>query len=593
MCPRFTAYNYRALARLRPGVTVEQAQANLNTIGAQLAAAHSGSNAGKTFVAVPLRDQLVGPVRSTLYLLLSAVLLVLLIACANVSNMLLARSTVRAKEMAIRAALGATRARLVRQLVLESGVLGAGGAVVGIAVAWCGTRLLVHFAPASLPRVDDIHVDSAVLGFAMLLGAISALFFGVLPALRTSRTEFSARGTLRGGSHWLRNSLVISEIALSLVLAMGAGLFFRSFLSLNAADLGFRPEHLLVMYAHAPAETLNDHVNVSRSFDRDLLPQLAALPGVESAAAVMGLPAGNYGSNGLYFRTDRPKPAKPPEANWSLSSPNYFATMLMPLLRGRDFGAHDEFGSAGVAIVSESMARQGFPGEDPVGRQITCGLDRWTMQPMTIVGVVGDVRQSSPGAPPVPTLYMPLAQHPFHANEVQVIVRTVGDPAALTPSVISSAHRVDAEMALRFTTLDAMVSDSISAPRFRTFLAATFAALALLLAMAGIYGVMSYVVTQRTAELGLRMALGAASGDVLRLVMGRAVLLCLAGLAAGSVLAALASHGMESMLFGLKPTDPATWCMVLASVALISLLAAAGPAWRASRIDPMVALREE
>jgi predicted permease len=422
---------------------------------------------------------------------------------------------------------------------------------------------------------------------------VSALIFGVLPALHTSRVQTSSRGVLSGGSHTLRNALVISEIALSLVLAMGAGLLFRSFLALNAADLGFYPDRMLVIYAHAPAKGLDENVAASQAFSQQLLPQLSALPGVTSAAAVMGLPTGTYGSNGSYWIVGQPKPRKAPESIWALSSPNYFATLGVPLLRGRDFSLHDSFESGGVAIISEALARQSFPNVDPIGRQLICGLDKWTGQPMTIVGVVGDVRQNSPGSPPEPTLYMPLEQHPFRANEVQVILRTAGPPAALTSAARDVAHRVNPEMALRFTTLDAMVSDSISAPRFRTFLGGVFAVLAVLLAMAGVYGVMSYVVTQRTAELGLRMALGAASSDVLRLVLARAAVLALAGLGLGSLLAAFTSRLIAAMLFGLKPSDPATWAMVVAAVAAIALLAAAGPAWRASRIDPMVALRTE
>jgi predicted permease len=588
-----TAYNYRGLARLRSGVRREQAQADLDTISARLASAYPASNSGKTFVAVPLRDQLTGSVRPTLYALLGAVLLVLLIACANVSHLLLARATVRAREMAIRAALGATRARIVRQLLTESALLAMGGALAGIGFAWFGTKALVYFAPPDLPRMADIHVDYAVLAFALSLAILSVVLFGVLPALQASRIEGSSRGVLRGGSHILRNSLVIAEVALSLVLAMGAGLLFRSFLALNAADLGFRPDRMIVMYAHAPAKTLAENVDVSRAFSQRLLPQLAALPGAESSAAIMGLPAGNYGSNGSYRIVGRPTPAKAPEANWALSSPNYFATMRIPLLRGRDFGAHDLFDSPGVAIVSESLARQSFPGQDAVGHQLICGLDKWTGTPMTIVGVVGDVRQSSPGTPPQPTLYMPLEQHPFRANEVQVIVRTSVPPDSLMPAVRDVARQLNPEMAIRFTTLDAMISDSLSAPRFRTFLSSVFAVLALLLAMAGVYGVMSYVVTQRTAELGLRVALGAQSGDVVRLVLGRAALLVAGGLAVGGILAALMTRVIAGFLFELKPGDPATWGEVFGVVAAIALLAAAGPAWRASRIDPMIALREE
>jgi putative ABC transport system permease protein len=420
-----TAFNYRAVARLKPGISLEQAQANLDNIAAALAAAYPKSNDGRRLLAVPLREQLTGPVRSTLYLLLGAVLLVLLIACANVSNLLLARATVRTREIAVRAALGASRARIVRMLIVESLTLAVLAGVLGVALAWWGTLALVHFAPPNLPRVDDIHVDYAVLAFAMGLSMLSAIVFGVLPALQASRVEFSARGVLRGGSHTLRNTLVVAEIALSFVLATGAGLFFRSFLALNAVDMGFQSDNILVMYAHAPAKELNQYVDVGRSIIEKLLPAVARLPGVQSTAAVMGLPTGQYGSNGSYAVVGKHifgEGQKLPESIWALSSPNYFAAMRIPLLRGRDFTPLDRYDAPGVIIVSDSVARQIFAGEDAIGRRIVCGFDQVTMKPMTIVGVVGDVRQDSPGAVPEPTLYMPLEQHPYYSNEVQVIV---------------------------------------------------------------------------------------------------------------------------------------------------------------------------
>jgi putative ABC transport system permease protein len=591
-----TAYNYRAVAKLKAGVSLDQARANLNNIGAQLALAFPKSNDGKTFVPVSLREQLTGSVQSMLYLLLGAVLLVLLIACANVSNLLLARATVRAREISVRAALGASRSVIVRMLVIESITLATLGGILGIVLASWGTRALLRFAPPNLPRADEIHLDYAVLAFAMGLSLLSALVFGVLPAMQASRVEFSSRGVLRGGSHRLRNSLVVAEIALSFVLATGAGLFFRSFLALNAVDMGFRQDNVLVMYAHAPAKELNEYVNVAHSFVDKLLPSLSAMPGVQATAAVMGLPTGQYGSNGSYAVAGKQvlgEGEKLPESNWSLSSPNYFAAMHIPLLRGRDFTPQDQYGTPGVVIVSESAARQSLPGEDPIGRQLICGLDAVTAKPMTIVGVVGDVRQDSPGSPPQPTLYMPMEQHPYHSNELQVIVRTGSAAAAMTAAVRKAAHDLNPEMAVKFTTMEEMVSDSIAAPRFRTFLASTFALLALLLAMAGIYGVMSYVVTQRRSELGLRMALGAGRGDVIGLVLSRASLLAVIGLAIGGGLSLAVSRLIGSMLFGLKATDPATYAMVLISVGGIAILAAAGPAWRASRIDPIVALRED
>jgi putative ABC transport system permease protein len=579
-----TAYNYRVLARLKPGVSPEQAQANLTSMATQI------SDGQKNFLVTPLRDQLVRPVRQTLYLLLGAVFLVLLIACANVSNLLLARSTVRAKEIAVRAALGASRPRLMRQLLLESGILALLGGLGGVVLAWWGTRTLLHFAPANLPRTTEIGMNLPVLTFAFGIALLSAVLFGVLPALQTSRSEFSGRGVLKSGSHRLRNSLVIAEIALSFVLATGAGLFFRSFLALNSVEMGFQANRMLVMYAHAPAKTLAEHTEVSRKLDDELLPSISRLPGVESASAVMGLPTGVYGSNGRFEVAGIPNKG---EANFSLSSPHYFTTLRIPLLLGRDFTARDNPDSPGVAIVSQSLVRQMFHGQNPLGRQLTNGLDQITMKPMTIVGVVGDVRQNTPGATPDPTIYMPLRQHPFRANEVQVIVRTSGPPSAQTSAVRSLAQTFSPTMALKFTTLDDMVADSVSAPRFQTFLATTFGALALLLAMAGIYGVMSYMVSQRTQELGLRMALGAATSDVIRLVMSKAAILVGLGLCVGTALSLASSRLIGTLLFGLTATDPATYLLVFVAVGAIAALAAAGPAWRAARIDPMVALRDE
>ena len=591
-----TSYNYKAVARLAPGVALAQAQANLDAIAAQLASAYPKENGQKGFLAVRLREQLTGPVQSTLYMLLGAVLLVLLIACANVSNLLLARATVRGREIGVRTALGASRLRIVRMLLSESITLALFGGMLGIALAIWGTKALVHFAPANLPRVEDIRVDATVLAFATGISMISAVLFGVLPALHASKTQLSARGVLRGGSHTLRNSLVVAEIALSFVLATGAGLFFRSFLALNAVDLGFRSENVLVMYAHTPAKGLQQHVDVGRAFVDRILPQLAQLPGVTSAAAVMGLPAGTYGSNGSYAVTGKHvfgPGQKLPESLWALNTPNYFSTLKIPLVRGRDFTPLDRYDAQPVVIINQKVARDVFAGEDPIGHQIVCGLDATSMKAMTIVGVAGDVHESSPGADAEPMLYMPIEQHPFFANELQVIVRTAGAPTAMATAVRQTAYRLNPDMAVKFTTLDTRISDSIAAPRFRTFLAGIFAVLALVLAMAGIYGVMNYIVTQRTSELGLRMALGARGSDVMGLVLSRAGILAAVGLAIGAGLSLALSRVLTGMLFGLKATDPSTYVLVLFCVASIALIAAAGPAWRASRIDPMTALREE
>lgn len=590
-----TAFNYRALARLRAGVTAAQAQADLDRISAALAAANPKTNRGRRIEAVPLREQLTGPVESMLYLLLGAVLLVLLIACANVSNLLLARATAREREMAVRAALGASRARIAAMLAGESAVLAVGAAVVGIALAWWGVGTLAHFAPPDLPRAEEIRIDPAVLAFAVGLAGVSAMVFGTLPALHASRAAWSARGVV-AGSHRVRNALVVAEIALSFVLAAGAGLFFRSFAALHAADMGFRADHILVMYAHAPATTLAENVAVGRDWDAKLLPALRRLPGVRAAAAVMGLPTGRYGSNGSYAVVGKHvfgAGQKLPEANWSLTTPGYFGTMGIPLLRGRDFTVEDRYGATGAVIVSGRVAREVFGGEDPVGRQIVCGLDQVSMKPMTVVGVVGDVRQGSPGTAPEPTLYMPLEQHPFYANEVQVVVRGAVPAGELAGAVRETARGMNPEMAVKLTTMEDMIANSIAAPRFRTFLSGTFAALALVLAMGGIYGVMNYMVTQRTGEIGVRVALGAGARDVMGLVLGRAAGLAAAGLAIGAGLSLAASRWLASMLFGVQATDAATYAAVLGAVAAVAMAAAAVPAWRAARIDPVEALRRE
>jgi predicted permease len=391
----------------------------------------------------------------------------------------------------------------------------------------------------------------------------------------------------------LRNALVVVQVALSFALAIGAGLLFRSFLALNSVDLGYRTQGMLVMYAHDPAHTLDDYLRAWR-FLENAVEQIKQIPGVSSAATAMGVPTGQYGSNGGYvvdgqeFSQDINRLA---QANFTLSGPGYFSTMGIPLRRGRDFNSGDTYDRAHVAIISESLARQSFAGQDPIGHTIQCGFDSnaW----MTVVGVVAEVRQDSPADLPRPTLYMPVMQHPFYANELQVAMRTAVSPASLIDPVRSKMRSLNPQVATKFTTMEAMVSDSIATPRLRTMLAGLFAGLAILLAMAGMYGVMSYLTTQRIPEFGVRMALGASPRNVLALVLGRAAQMTALGVAAGLALAFSATRVMNTMLFGLKGTDAITYAGVLLAVTPIVVLAAAVPAWRASRVDPVVALRNE
>src|SRR5262245_23369796 len=598
-----TAYNYRTVAKLGDGVSVEAVNARLATLAAQLAAAYPNSNANKSFTASPLRDQLVAPVRTTLLVLMGAVGLVLLIACANVANLMLARATARSREMAVRAALGGTRWQIVRQLLAESLVLAFAAGVLGIVIASVSTDLLLlrgsHAVP--LPRLADVAIDWRVLIFAIGLCVASSVGFGLAPAFQASRVDLSdalkqggARGVLGGPSGSLRSALVVAQIASSFVLVIGAGLLFRSFLALASVQLGFRTDALLVMYAHAPARSEADYARVVQ-FERELFDRIRGLPGVESVAGAMGLPTGQYGSNGGYVLegqgTMQNHPRDLPQADFSLSSPGYFPTMGIPLVRGRDFTDSDRAGSMPVAIVSEALARQSLPNQDPIGRRLQCGLDAEGMQWMTIVGVVGNVRQDSPTSAMSPALYMPLAQHPYRANEVQVAIRTAVDSLSLTGAVQQIVREMNPDVATKFTTLDAMVSDSVAAPRFRMTLATTFASLALLLAIMGVYAVMSYVTAQRTSEFAIRSALGASAGAILRLVLHDAARLAAVGVVAGATLAVAASRVLATLLFGLTGTDALTYATVFAIVLPLVLLAAVLPALRAAAVDPITALR--
>jgi predicted permease len=395
------------------------------------------------------------------------------------------------------------------------------------------------------------------------------------------------------GTH-LRNLLVVGEIAVSFTLAIGAGLLLRSFIGLTKVELGYRPQSVLVMQAHRPATGLQEYVRVARFFSR-IGAELGAVPGVTAVAAAMGLPTGQYGSNGSFVVEGQDAShgwQGAPHAGFRLASPGYFAALGVPLVSGRDFNEADAYDAPFVAIVSRALARRTFPGEDPIGKRVRCGLDApdtW----MTIVGIVGDMRQDSPEAEPASDLYMPLAQHPYHANEVEIVVRTSVPPGSVAPALRQAMSRVAPTTAVRFSTLDDMVLASIGTQRFRTWLITLFAGLALVLAMAGVYGVMAYVTAQRTAEFGVRMALGAGRLAVFGLVIGRATRLAGAGLALGLALSLAEGRLVRQMLFGLRPFDAATYAAVVAVLGVVVFAAAAVPAWQASRVDPLSALRQE
>jgi len=594
-----SAHNYPIVARRRADVSQQTLEAAMATLSRQLATTYKDTNADKTLIAVPLQERTVGSMRSTLYLLFGAVALLFLIACANVANLLLARASVRTREIALRAALGADRWRILRQLVVESLLLAGLGGALGLVVAYWGTSALIRLAPVSLPRLGEVAVDRGVLVFAALASIAASLTFGLVPAwhaarvdVREAMAEGGSRGTVGGGSARLRTGLAIAEIGLAVVLAIGGGVLFRSFMALSHVALGYRTSDLLIVQANLPSS--DDVPSQVRVVDRlgRLLPALRTLPGVRGVAAGFGLPMSIVGSNGSYaiegMHTFAPG-QKLPYANFRLTTPEFFKTLGIPIVRGRDFTALDRYDSPFVVIVSEALVRELFPNQDPLGRRVQCGLDSTNY--MTIVGVVADIRDG-PGTPPAHELYMPVTQHPGPGSMQEIVVRTEVAPASLVETVHAAIDRLDPEVATKLTTYESRSSQAVATPRFRAWLVGAFAALALLLAVAGIYGLMTYLTAQRTPELGVRMALGAGPSIVMRLVLGRAAVIGGIGLATGVLLSLLSSRVLTTMVFGLSAVDWTTYMLVGGAVLVVTLLAALVPAWRASRIDPLTVLRQ-
>jgi putative ABC transport system permease protein len=596
-----TAGNYRAVALLKPGVTPAAARAFLASVGARLQRAFPATHKEKSFTATPLLDLLVERSRTTLWLLMGSTGLVLLVACVNVANLLLARATSRSREMALRAAIGASRGRLVAQLFVESALLALAGGAVGLVFAFAGVHALIRLAPPNLPRLNEIHVDVTALLFNLFVSLGAAGLFGLWPAMRAARIDLhdalkqgGARGVLGGGrGEWVRGALVSAEVALALVLTLGAGLLFRSFLTLNAVDLGYHTEGRLVLTASIPAKTEAQHLEAGATFER-IFAALRALPGVTAAAGVMGLPDGPYGSDGLYavegmHEFSPTQFYRLPHAGFRLTSPGYFEAMGVPLIAGRDFNQRDLYESEPVAMVSRSLARQVFEGRSPLGRRLKCGLDNRDVW-MRVVGVVGDMRNENPAIPPGPEIYMPYRQHPYDANDLHIVVRASSNISAATRRTIA---QIDPAIPLKVSTLDQFRSDAVALPRFRTLLLIVFAIVAGALASAGVYGVMSYVAAQRHTEMGVRVALGATSGDVVSILVGNGARMAAIGLGCGLAMAIVAGRLITSMLYGIRPQDPLTIAGAVLLLSGAALVAALIPALRVARVDPARALREE
>ena len=595
-----TAYNYHAVGKLKPGVSLDSAEAELAAISGRMAAANPASNQNKTIVVRPLRDQIVGRVRPVLLLLLASVGVVLLIVCVNVALLQLARATQQARQTAVRTALGATRFRIVRQIAAQAILLAVAGCALGVVLAVPAVRLLVQFAPEDLPRTTDIHLDLLVVVVSFAASLLTILLASVVPAWQASRVDpaealkqDTSRGLASRHSSAVRNTLVVAEIALTFTLTVGAALLVHMLMRFAAADLGYATDNVLVVYAHAPAGSEKEAIAKTHTLE-SAVAQIAAIPGVERASQVMGLPTGQYGSNGGYVvvgKGDWSQHTNLPQADFSLSGPDYFKTLDIPLVRGRDFDAHDQYSSPFVAIISQSLAEQSFRGENPLGKQIMCGLD--SPEPMTIVGVVGDVRQDSPAVPPRPALYMPLTQHPFRANEVEIIARTHVPPASLIEPVRTKLQGLDPSIATKFTTLDQSVGESIATQRFRSGLLLGFALLALTLAALGVYGVMAYAVAQRRVDIGIRIALGAEKWQVVRMILQGALRLAITGVVTGLILSVVLARVMGSLLAGVVTADAVSYAVAIVVLLGVATVAAYIPARRAAAIDPIQALRSE
>ena len=593
---------HRALARLKPDVPLEQAQAEMDTIARRLAQARPASAPGSGVSLISLQEQIVGGTRSLLFIFLGAVGFVLVIACANVTNLLLVRAAARRKEIQIRVALGAGRARIARHLLTESLLLAAVGGVLGLFLAVWGLGLLIALMPPNLvPRIGEVGLDVRVLGFNFGLSLLTGVAFGLAPAWQASQTN--ANEALKEGGRsqssgvrqrFLRQTLVAVEIAVSIVLLIGAGLMLKSFARLRDVKLGFNPERMLTLNLSLPLANYPGPAQM-KLFYGEVLERVRALPGVRSAGFANAVPLGG-GSVRVYgdFSIEgRP----PPEHLWTskiAASPDYFHAIGIPLLKGRFFAETDDERAPAVGIISERLARLLWPSGDPLGKRITLGIgpDSW----LEIVGVVGDVRQDDLRAEPAPGLYVPYQQvsQAFFIDAVTFVVRTAGEPHPLAASIPKTIQAVDPTLPVfDIHTMAEWVSFKVAHPRFNTWLLGSFSGIALALALVGIYGVGSYGVTQRTHEIGIRLALGARGEDVLKMVVGQGMRAVLVGVLCGSVVAVALTRFLAAQLYSVTPTDPITFASVVLIFIAVALAACLVPALRAARIDPMEALRYE
>ena len=590
----------RVTARLKPGVSIAQAQAELDAFSARLAKEFPAENDGWVIRMMPLQEMIVGNVRSALLVLLGSVGLVLLIACANIANLLLARATSRAREMAVRAALGAGRTRIVRQLLSETAVLGLLGGVTGIGLAYCGVHGLSSFLTTSVPRAGEIGIDRFVLGFALLLSAVASCAFGLTPALFAANSNLQAtireaggRSGESAGRRRARNFLAAGEIALATVLLVAAGLLLRSFAKLTSTSPGFDVQHVMKASVSLPRFQYSTPQQWI-AFSDELLARIQAQPGMRDSAMAVPLPITDGFINLAFDIPGTPPPSAGTSrsANFVSVSPDYFRIMAIPLLAGRFFNAHDNLSAPRVTVISQAMARMYFPNQDPLGKRLTFGFPFESVGEKEIVGIVGDVRDVALGQNPGAMMYVPFDQAPFWGGNL-VVKSTLG-PSSVAGTIRQVVHEIDKDLPVTdIMMLPDGIESSVAQPRFRTFLLGVFAAMAMALAAIGIFGVISYSVSRRTNEIGIRVALGAQSADILKQVLGEGARLAAAGLALGLAASIIATRFLGTLLFGVKPTDPLTFATVAAILTAVALTACYLPARRATRVDPLVALRYE
>jgi putative ABC transport system permease protein len=594
-------HSLNVMARLKQGVSIEQAQAEITSISKQLEQEYPQSNSGNGMRLVPLREQIVGDIRPVLLVLLGVVAGVLLIACANVANLLLSRAAMRQKEIGIRIALGASRWQVIRQLLNESILFGVAGGLLGLLIAYGGVKLLIAFGPTNIPRLKEIGVDGRVLLFALALSILTSVLFGLVPALQASKPNLNDSLKKGGGSSSARGVynqrhralLVIVEVALALVLTIGAGLLVRSFLTIQRINPGFDPQNVLSMRIALPAAKYPE-VGKRAVFYQQVLERIKNLPGVVSAGAITDLPLSGPGSSTSFSIKELPSDDQNPLTEYRVITPEYLSAMSIPLLRGRYFTETDRDKNPGVVIINETLARRFFPNQDPLGKHLVLS---GPPDEREIVGVASDVRDYGLDAEVKPEVYIPYTQSTpayLQYGALTLVVRTATDPHTLTGAIRGEVSSMDKDQPVyNVKTMQEVLSESVAQRLFNMFLISIFAVVALILAAVGIYGVIAYSVAQRTHEIGIRMALGAQPKDVFKLVVGQGMMQALIGIVIGLAAAFALTRVMSSLLYGISPLDPATFGGLTILLTVVALLACYIPTRKAVRINPIIALRDE